>query len=106
MRITVRPGGARAMHHAPRRGAALMHGELDRLRMFDVDQELSLEHEKELVFVVVLVPVAVPFDDAEPDDGVVDPRQGFVEPGSCTEARAGISIGSRCPNASPSASSI
>src|SRR5205085_4492184 len=40
-----------------------------------------LEHEEELVLLVVLVPVEVALENAEPDDGVVHRRERLVEPG-------------------------
>jgi len=60
---------------------ALVGAERHRVPILRVDQQLSVEHEEELVGVVVLVPVELAFDDAEPDDSVIDRRQGFVEPG-------------------------
>ena len=49
-------------------------------RVLDVDQQPALEHEEELVLVVVLVPVEVAFDDPQAHDGVVDLGQRLVEP--------------------------
>jgi hypothetical protein len=59
------------MHDATGYGVALVLPEGDRLAALDVDEELPVEHEEELVFVVVLVPVEFPLDDAEPNDSVV-----------------------------------
>lgn len=47
--------------------------ESDGVAVLEVDEQLALEGEEELIFVVVLVPVEVPFDDPEPYDGVIDP---------------------------------
>ena len=52
----------------------------DRVPVIQVDEQLSVEHEEELVGLVVLVPVKLAFDDAETDDRVIDGRQGLVEP--------------------------
>jgi hypothetical protein len=74
-------GCPRPVHHASRDRVALVALERHRVAVLEVDQQPAVEHEEELVLVVVLVPVEVAFDDAEPDDGVVDRRQRLVEPG-------------------------
>ena len=48
--------------------------------VFQVDEEPALDDVEELVLVVVLVPVVLAPDDAEPDDRVVDPAEGLVVP--------------------------
>ena len=68
------------MHDPTGDRVAAMAIESDGLRVLDVDQELSVQDQEELVLVVVLVPVELALDDAEPNDRVVDGRQGLVEP--------------------------
>ena len=48
--------------------------------VFEIDEELAFDGEKELVVVVVFVPVVFTFDDADADDGVVDFAEGLIEP--------------------------
>src|SRR5580700_7492928 len=50
--------GARAVHDALRHDEALVRLELDRA-LLEVDDEAPLEHEEELIVVVVLVPVVL-----------------------------------------------
>ena len=45
-----------------------------------VDEESPLHHIKELVLVVMLVPVILALQDAEPDDGVVHAAERLVVP--------------------------
>ena len=47
---------------------------------FQVDEEPSLEDEKELVFRVMLMPVKLPLEDSESDDTVIDPTKRLVGP--------------------------
>src|SRR5262249_52999384 len=53
----------------------------DRLFPLNIDEQLALEHQKELVFLLVLVPMKVALDYSQPHDGLVHLRQGLVEPG-------------------------
>jgi hypothetical protein len=50
-----------------------------RLRI-EIDQEESLEHEEELVVVLMLVPVILALHDAEPDDRVVHAADRLIPP--------------------------
>ena len=59
-------GGARAMEDGARYRESLARAKLDRL-VFKIDQELTLDHEEELVLFVVLVPVVLTLDDAHAD---------------------------------------
>ena len=56
--------GARVQCMTPRgHGVALLRLERDGLAVLEVDEQPPLEHEEELVLVVVLVPVEVALDD-------------------------------------------
>lgn len=44
------------------------------------DDQLALDYVEELILGVVFVPVELTLKDAEPDDGIVDPAEGLVEP--------------------------
>ena len=72
IRIAVRTGRAGAVHDPVGHGEALVRIERHRLVPLDVDWQLAREHEEELVFVVVLVPVKVAVEDAQAHDRVVD----------------------------------
>src|SRR5579872_4489610 len=65
-------GRARAVSHAFRHDEALTGKELDRA-LFEIDDEASAEHEEELVVVIMLVPMILALQDAEPDHGIVHP---------------------------------
>ena len=52
----------------------------DCLIVLEIDEQLAVEHEEELVGVVVLVPMKVTLDYAKPDDGIIDRCQGLVKP--------------------------
>src|SRR5262249_32888362 len=71
---------ARAVHDAPWHDEALERLELDRA-VLEVDEEAALEHEEELVVLVVLVPVVLTLEDAEADDRVVHLAERLVVPG-------------------------
>src|SRR5687768_11744622 len=68
--------GARPVHDASGDGVALVAGEHDDLDVaggaLDVELERAVEHDEALVLVLVLVPVVLALDDAEPDDRIVD----------------------------------
>jgi len=68
------------MNDAPRHAAPLVRAERNRVGSLDVDQELAVEDEKELVLVIVLVPMKVAVNHPEPDDGVVDRGERLVKP--------------------------
>jgi hypothetical protein len=68
------------MHDVPGDRVSLVSPQGHRLALVEVDQQLSLEHQEELILVEVLVPVKVALDHSEPDHHVVDARQGLVEP--------------------------
>src|SRR5687768_16843396 len=61
----------RSVHHALGHHIALARLEVDRLA-FQVDDEVTLEDKKELVIVVMLVPVILTLQDTKPDHGLVD----------------------------------
>src|SRR5581483_8559786 len=48
--------------------------------ILELDHQLAFEHEEELIFVIVLVPVEVTLDDAQPDNRLVHLGERFVEP--------------------------
>src|SRR5262245_24419992 len=48
--------------------------------IFKIDDEMPLQHEEELVVVVVFVPVVLPLHYAESNHGIVDFTQGLVVP--------------------------
>jgi hypothetical protein len=66
--------------HDAGHAVALVGLERHGLGVLEVDEQPALEHEEELVLVVVLVPVEVALDDTQAHDGVVDLRQRLVEP--------------------------
>jgi len=58
---------------------ALTWCELDRF-VFEVDQEISIEHKKEFIDIVMLVPVIFPFEHADSDYRIVHFAKGLVIP--------------------------
>src|SRR5947209_6721534 len=58
--------------------------------VFEIDQELALEHKKEFIELLVLVPVIFAFEHAESHDGVVHLAKSLVVPFVC--ARFGKSL--------------
>ena len=67
IRIAVRTG-ARVRCSTPLRdGVALMGLERDRVAILEIDQQPSLEHQEELVLVIVVMPVKVTLDHPESD---------------------------------------
>lgn len=68
------------MHHAAGHAARLVLTERDRFSPVNINQKLTLEHQEELVFVIVPMPVEVPLDYPEPDNSVIDRRERLVKP--------------------------
>ena len=58
---------------------ALPRGEIDS-RIFEVDEQTSIENEKELINVLVFVPVILALDHCHPDDGIVYLAKRLVVP--------------------------
>ena len=71
---------AGAVHDALADRHALVLVELDGA-VLQVNEELPLQHEEELVLVVVLVPVELALEAADADDAVVDLGERAVPPG-------------------------
>jgi hypothetical protein len=67
------------MHYPFRNRKPLSRCELDRLA-FQVDYETPLDHVKELILLVVFMPVEFALHDAEPYDAVVHSAQRLVIP--------------------------
>ena len=63
--------GTGPVEHAPGYGPPLLGAQLHRA-LLQVQQQPALQHEEELVLLVVLVPVELSQEDAQADDGVVD----------------------------------
>src|SRR5438445_380871 len=73
-------GGPRPMHHALRDRKPLSRCELDG-PAFEINHETPLHDIEELVFLVVLVPVELALQHAEPHDAVVHAAKRLVIPG-------------------------
>ena len=67
------------MHDSLRYDKALLPAKLD-APILEVYDEATVEDEEELVVVVVLVPVILTLQDAQPNHRVVDLAQGLVIP--------------------------
>ena len=67
------------MQHALRHGEALLRTQLDGSTL-EIDDELSFNHVKELVLIVMLVPMEITVQHAKPDNAIIDLAQGLVEP--------------------------
>ncbi len=67
------------MHDPVRNRKPLSGCELDR-PAFQVNYEAPLDHVKELILLVVLMPVELALHDAEPHDAVVHSAQRLVIP--------------------------
>jgi len=52
----------------------------DHRPVFEVDEELAVEHEEELVVLIVFVPMVFAFDDSDAYDTVIHLRQCFIIP--------------------------
>src|SRR5437588_3949608 len=66
---------------AVRRRHALVHTKDEWLPPVHLELELSLEHEEELVFVLVAVPVdELALDHGKSDDGVIHARERLIHP--------------------------
>ncbi len=70
------------MERALRYREPLMFVQLDRALAIDVEPYRAVEHEKELILFVVLVPGKVSFEESDAYDGIVHRRQRLVEPRS------------------------
>ena len=68
------------MHDPFRHRIALLGPQLDDGAVLDLDDEQAVDDVEEFVGIVMLVPVELALDDAEPDDRIVDPAKGLVEP--------------------------
>src|ERR1044071_5353528 len=68
-----------SMNDSSRNGVALMDSERDRF-IFQINQKFSLQHEKEFVLFVVLMPVKLALHDAESHDAVVHLAKSLVVP--------------------------
>src|SRR6184192_1605969 len=72
---------ARMVKDATRDRHALVHTKDEWLPPLHLEFELSLEHEKELVFVLVAVPVdELALDHGKSDDGVIHARERLIHP--------------------------
>src|SRR3954469_15210657 len=72
---------ARMVKDATRDRHALVHTKDEWLPPLYLELELSLEHEKELVFVLVAVPVdELALDHGKSDDGVTHARERLIHP--------------------------
>lgn len=67
------------MHHAFSDRDTLFRAEFDRL-IFQVNQESTFQNKEELVFMRVLVPVKLTFDDGQANNRTVDFGQSLVPP--------------------------
>jgi hypothetical protein len=68
-----------AMAHAFGNNKALPRAEIDNT-IFKVDEEISIENEKEFINVLVLMPVVLTLHYCHPDDGVVDLAKRLIVP--------------------------
>src|SRR6201988_2320299 len=60
--------------------------------IFQIDDEVSVEHEEELIVVVVLVPMIFALHDAETDDGDVDLAEGLIVPAVLARTNQGRDV--------------
>jgi hypothetical protein len=67
------------MAHAFGNNKALPRAEIDNT-IFKVDEEISIENEKEFINVLVLMPVVLTLHYCHPDDGVVDLAKRLIVP--------------------------
>jgi hypothetical protein len=74
-----------AMAHAFGNNKALPRAQIDNT-IFKVDEEISIENEKEFINVLVLMPVVLTLHHCHPNDGVVDLAKRLIVP----LVRAGI----------------
>jgi len=70
---------ARAMTHALGNNKALPRAEIDNT-IFKVNEEISIENEKEFIDVLVLMPVVLTLHYCHPDDAVVDLATRLIVP--------------------------
>jgi hypothetical protein len=73
-----RPG---EMHDASRDNKSLARSELNDASTFEFDDPLALDDIKELVFVIMLVPMEVSFDDSQAYHAIIHMTQGLIPPG-------------------------
>ena len=83
--------GACAMDDALGHDKALLRSQLDGA-VFEVDEKAALKHKKELVVMVVLVPVILALHDSEANDRVVDLAERLVVPPVATGFHQGGNI--------------
>jgi hypothetical protein len=70
-----------AVNDATRDRHALVHTKQERLPPLDLELEPSLEHEKELVFVLVAVPVdELALDHGKSNDAIIHARERLIHP--------------------------
>ncbi len=67
------------MAHTFRHNKALLRRKIDNA-IFEIDQEMSLENEKEFIDVFVFVPVIFPLNHREPNDRIVYLAKRLVVP--------------------------
>jgi len=67
------------MAHTFGHDKALPRGNIDNA-IFEIDQEMSVENEKEFIDVLVFVPVIFALNDRQPDDRIVHPAKRLVVP--------------------------
>jgi hypothetical protein len=82
---------SRPMHHALWDGKALSRAELD-CPAIQINLEAPFDHVEEFVLLVVLVPVKLALQDAEPHDAVIDPAERLIVPGllACIDERLNV----------------
>jgi len=71
--------GASSMNNSTRDHQPLSRTKLD-CAVFQIEKEQAVEHEEKLVFTIVLVPVELPLEHAEPDRAVVHGAKRLVPP--------------------------
>jgi len=67
------------MEDPPRDRVSLIRAKLQRFS-FEVEEQLPFQHKKELIFLIVFVPMELPFEDAEPDDATIDLGESDIDP--------------------------
>ncbi len=68
------------MHDPFRHRETLLWAQPDRVTAFYLDHELAVENQKELILVVVLVPMKLTLQHTKPNHGVIDGCKRLVEP--------------------------
>jgi hypothetical protein len=77
----------RSVDHTPWHGVALMAIESYGAPALKVDQQLAVEHEEELVLLIVFVPMEVALKDVESHNSIVHRGERLVEPRQKPDAR-------------------